>query len=129
MRRFLIAAALAAALLVPAAAAPTETLACSQYVLGYTRSNGTYVSGHYRSCANGTTSDNWSTRGNQNPYTGAWGTRDPYGLLVAVLPVVPLPLVELAVRRQAHSASGSLSASRVGLSVSSSARSTAAPQR
>jgi hypothetical protein len=54
-----------------------EALACDTYVSGYTRSNGTHVSGHYRSCANNTTSDNWSTRGNYNPYTGQPGYRSP----------------------------------------------------
>jgi opacity protein-like surface antigen len=46
-------------------------------VRGYTRSDGTYVAPHYRSSPNGTTSDNYSTRGNINPYTGQVGTRDP----------------------------------------------------
>lgn len=48
------------------------------YVNGYYRSNGTYVDSHYRSVPNNTTFDNYSTRGNYNPYTGAAGTRDPY---------------------------------------------------
>jgi hypothetical protein len=48
------------------------------YVNGYTRKNGTYVSGHYRSDANSTKSDNWSTRGNVNPYTGKPGTKSTY---------------------------------------------------
>jgi hypothetical protein len=78
LKRFLTIAALAAALLAPVALAPTEALACDSYVNGYYRDNGTYVSGHYRSCANSTTSDNWSTRGNTNPYTGEQGTHDPY---------------------------------------------------
>jgi len=45
------------------------------YVQGYTRSDGTYVQGHYRSSPNGTTSDNYSTKGNINPYTGEYGTK------------------------------------------------------
>jgi len=45
------------------------------WVNGYYRSNGTYVTGHWRSSANDTPCDNWSTAGNQNPYTGTWGTR------------------------------------------------------
>jgi hypothetical protein len=45
---------------------------------GYYRSNGTYVNPHYRSAPNNTTLDNYSTKGNYNPYTGAAGTRDPY---------------------------------------------------
>lgn len=48
------------------------------YVNGYTRRDGTYVQPHWRSSPNGTTLDNWSTRGNMNPYTGRMGTRDPY---------------------------------------------------
>ncbi len=46
-------------------------------VRGYTRKDGTYVRPHYRSAPNGTSSDNWSTRGNVNPYTGEVGTKDP----------------------------------------------------
>lgn len=47
------------------------------YVDGYTRQNGTYVQPHYRSNPNGNPYDNWSTRGNVNPYTGSYGTRNP----------------------------------------------------
>ena len=43
------------------------------YVNGYYKSNGTYVQPHYRSSPNSTTYDNWSTRGNTNPYTGQRG--------------------------------------------------------
>jgi hypothetical protein len=46
----------------------------AQYVHGYTRSNGTYVRPYYRSSPNGTVGDNFSYRGNINPYTGAVGT-------------------------------------------------------
>lgn len=35
-------------------------------VNGYYRSNGTYVQPYYRSDPNGTTNDNYSTRGNVN---------------------------------------------------------------
>jgi hypothetical protein len=45
------------------------------YVDGYYRSNGTYVSPHYRSSPNSSTTDNWSYSGNYNPYTGARGTQ------------------------------------------------------
>lgn len=47
------------------------------YVDGYYRSNGTYVSPHYRSSPNSTVYDNYSTQGNVNPYTGAYGTKSP----------------------------------------------------
>ena len=43
----------------------------------YNSSSGTYTSGHYRSNPNGTQLDNYGTRGNVNPYTGAIGTRSP----------------------------------------------------
>jgi len=45
------------------------------HVRGYYRSNGTYVQSHYRTAPNHTVSDNWSTVGNRNPYTGQAGTR------------------------------------------------------
>ncbi|MDO6385612.1 hypothetical protein [Uliginosibacterium sp. 31-12] len=47
---------------------------------GYVRQDGTYVAPSYRSTPNNTTLDNYSTRGNTNPYTGQAGTRSPdYG--------------------------------------------------
>ena len=68
MRRFALIAA--AALCFGAAAADAQT-----YVPGYTRSNGTYVKGHYRSSPNSTQRDNYSTYGNTNPYTGKKGSK------------------------------------------------------
>lgn len=44
------------------------------YVKPHYKSNGTYVGGHYRSSPDSTTSNNWSTIGNTNPYTGKPGT-------------------------------------------------------
>jgi hypothetical protein len=55
-----------------------SSLTASVYVDGYTRSDGTYVEGHYRSSPNDTVSDNYSTDGNENPYTGEEGTREVY---------------------------------------------------
>lgn len=49
-----------------------------QYVNGYTKSNGTYVQGYTRTSPNSTTSDNYSTKGNINPYTGQEGTKNEY---------------------------------------------------
>ena len=43
------------------------------WVKGYYR-NGTYVSPYYRTNSNNTKLDNWSTKGNINPYTGKKGT-------------------------------------------------------
>lgn len=47
------------------------------YVSGYTKSNGTYVAGHYRTAPNTTKNDNFSTYPNVNPYTGKQGTVAP----------------------------------------------------
>jgi hypothetical protein len=49
----------------------------SHPVQGYTRSNGTYVQPHQQTNPNGTQTDNYGTRGNVNPYTGAVGTHTP----------------------------------------------------
>ena len=46
-----------------------------QYVSGHYKSNGTYVNGYTRSSPNNTVSDNYSTKGNTNPYTGTPGTK------------------------------------------------------
>jgi hypothetical protein len=48
------------------------------YVNGYYRKNGTYVEPHYKSDPNTSKFDNFSTRGNTNPYTGRSGSVDPY---------------------------------------------------
>ena len=45
------------------------------YVRGYYRSDGTYVEPHYRSEPDGKFYNNWSTKGNVNPYTGEEGTK------------------------------------------------------
>ena len=50
----------------------------SVHVSGYERANGTYVQPYERTSPNSTRSDNYSTKGNVNPYTGKAGTRDPY---------------------------------------------------
>lgn len=44
---------------------------------GFTKS-GTYRQPHHRTSPNKTKMDNWSTKGNTNPYTGKKGTVDPY---------------------------------------------------
>lgn len=60
-------------------------------VRGYTRQDGTYVQPHQRSAPNNTTLDNYSTRGNVNPYTGAAGTRDPYQMpSYGIQPIRPI---------------------------------------
>lgn len=54
--------------------AMVSTAFAGGYVHGYTRSDGTYVHGYHRSSPNGTVTDNYSYKGNTNPYTGATGT-------------------------------------------------------
>lgn len=49
---------------------PSFSAFASVYVSGYTKANGTYVQGYYRSDPNGTVTDNYSYPGNTNPYTG-----------------------------------------------------------
>lgn len=47
------------------------------YVAPHYRKDGTYVDGHMRTKPNHTEEDNWSTKGNYNPYTGKPGSKDP----------------------------------------------------
>ncbi|MEW6469698.1 MAG: hypothetical protein AB1458_12275 [Bacteroidota bacterium] len=47
------------------------------YVNGYYRKDGTYVQGHYKTTSNSTNRDNFSTKGNINPYTGKPGWIQP----------------------------------------------------
>ncbi|NEW93033.1 hypothetical protein [Rhodopseudomonas sp. BR0M22] len=70
-----------------AAVALISTAAQAQYGYGsntrshtvspYVNSHGTYVQGSQATNPNNTQMDNYSTRGNVNPYTGAVGTRAP----------------------------------------------------
>lgn len=45
------------------------------FVHSYHRADGTYVEPHHRSDPDGNFNNNWSTKGNQNPYTGEFGTK------------------------------------------------------
>jgi hypothetical protein len=70
MRVMLLAATLALA------AAPAMAQG-SNNVRGHFRSDGTYVAPHYRTNPDNSTYNNWSTKPNVNPYTGAQGARTP----------------------------------------------------
>ena len=48
----------------------------SHSVRGYTRKDGTYVPAHRQSNPDKNFQNNWSTKGNRNPYTGKEGTRN-----------------------------------------------------
>ena len=62
------------ALLALIATFTTFTVFADTYVQGYTRSDGTYVQGYTRSSPNNTVRDNYSYKGNTNPYTGSTGS-------------------------------------------------------
>lgn len=47
-------------------------------VRGHQGKNGTYVQPHYRTHPDNSRVNNWSSKGNTNPYTGKQGTKDPY---------------------------------------------------
>jgi hypothetical protein len=56
-----------------------SSLAFAQtYVSPYVKKDGTFVEGHFKSAPNSTKTDNYSSQGNINPYTGKEGTADPY---------------------------------------------------
>lgn len=48
------------------------------FVNGYVRQNGTYVQPHMRTAPNNNAFDNYSTKGNINPYNGNAGNVNPY---------------------------------------------------
>lgn len=50
----------------------------STSVDGHFRKDGTYVPPHYRTTPDSSRGNNWSSQGNQNPYTGERGTVNPY---------------------------------------------------
>ena len=47
----------------------------TRQVSGYTKKDGTYVAPYTRTKSNTTNTDNYSTQGNTNPYTGTSGSR------------------------------------------------------
>lgn len=57
----------------------TDSVDAASRVRGYYKpKSGTYVQPHYRSSPNRSKLDNWSTKGNYNPYTGKRGTKNPW---------------------------------------------------
>jgi hypothetical protein len=47
------------------------------YVKKYTRKDGTEVKNHFRTEANDIEADNYTAKGNVNPYTDEKGTKEP----------------------------------------------------
>jgi uncharacterized membrane protein len=61
----------------PRSYSPPSGTGGSHSTHGYTRRDGTYVAPYRATNPNGTKADNYSTRGNVNPYTGKPGTKAP----------------------------------------------------
>jgi len=61
-------------LLISSVCLMSQSSLADEYVHGYTKSDGTYVQPYYRSSPDSTVQDNYSYKGNVNPYTGAVGT-------------------------------------------------------
>lgn len=55
-----------------------SSISQAEYVQGHYTQSGTYVQGYYRSEADSNPYNNYSARGNTNPYTGSQGTVNPY---------------------------------------------------
>lgn len=51
------------------------TAFATTHVRGHVTRRGTYVAPHVRTNRNHSRADNWSTKGNVNPYTGKRGTK------------------------------------------------------
>ena len=61
-----------------ASVAEAKTVRVKSY---YKPSTGRYVAPHHKTSPNKTRFDNYSTKGNHNPYTGKKGYTNPYGRL------------------------------------------------
>lgn len=68
-------------LLLPAvifALVASTAFAASTSTKGYFKKDGTYVQPHKRTQADSSKFNNWSSKGNANPYTGKKGSVDPF---------------------------------------------------
>lgn len=57
---------------------PTIAHAKSTRTRGYIKKDGTYVAPSHKTTPNSTKADNYSTKGNVNPYTGKSGTKNAH---------------------------------------------------
>jgi hypothetical protein len=55
----------------------TESNSHSTKVRSYNRKNGTHVNSYHRTIPNHSKRDNYSTKGNYDPWTGKTGTKNP----------------------------------------------------
>ena len=70
-----MALAAVAAVIAPTFAQGTGSSYSSSFVSDYTKRDGSYSSGHFRSTKDSSFSNDWTTKGNINPFTGSAGTR------------------------------------------------------
>src|SRR2546423_3263244 len=82
MKKFIAAAVVGMTLVAGTAVAQVN-------VRPYFRNDGTYVPGHQRSAPDNNPFNNYSTRGNVNPWTGQPGTVNPYQYQTPSLPQYP----------------------------------------
>lgn len=75
MKKIITGLTLAFLLLISAGSAEAKTVKVKSY---YKPSTGAYVMPSYRTSPNKTKLDNYSTKGNYNPYSGKKGTVNPY---------------------------------------------------
>lgn len=74
MRSLWVAAVVSFFFLIPMSA----DAAASLRTKSYTTKKGTYVPAHRATNPNRSKADNWSSKGNSNPYTGKAGTKKTY---------------------------------------------------
>ena len=75
MKKIILALVMVSGLLTTISTAEARTVRVNGY---YKPSTGTYVSPSYRTSPNTSKFDNYSTKGNYNPYSGRSGTVNPY---------------------------------------------------
>ena len=75
MKKYFLALILFVGLLSFSTSVEAKTIRVKSY---YKPSTGTYVMPSYRTSPNKTKLDNYSTKGNYNPYSGKSGTVNPY---------------------------------------------------
>lgn len=78
MKKFLSVLLVMAILIGTIGFATVSNVDAAQRVRGYYRKNGTYVQPYFRSDRNSSKWDNYSTKGNINPFTGKRGTKNIY---------------------------------------------------
>lgn len=79
----------------------TTAFARDVYVKSYVRKDGGFVQEHYRTSPDGNVYNNYSTKGNINPYTGKAGTVEPYSI-PQTLPKLPAPPITPVVAPSSH---------------------------